>query len=66
MKHVWSRITKVNSSTIPKMAFTQDWTLVQAKDGWIQLLKGGEGVDYGHVRSIQHILKDGKSIIRVS
>ena len=41
-----------NSSTIPKMAFTQDWTLVQAKDGWIQLLKGGEGVDYGHVRSI--------------
>ena len=48
------------------MASTQNWTLIQDKDGWIQLLKSGEGVEYGHVRSIQHILKNGKSILCVS
>ena len=48
------------------MATAANWTLTQDKDGQIQLLKGGKCVDYGYVKSMQNIMKDGKDILCVS
>ena len=49
-----------------KMSSPQNWTLIQDKDGRIQLLKNGEAVEYGYICSIKHIYKDKQSILCVS
>ena len=53
-------------SVLPKMASAPNWTLTQNKDGLIQLLKDGDSVDYGYVKSVKHIMKDDKSMLCVS
>ena len=53
-------------SMLPEMASVPNWTLTQDKDGLIQLLKCGDCVDYGYVKSVQHIMKENKSVLCVS
>ena len=53
-------------SMLPEMASVPNWTLTEDKNGLIQLLKGGDCVDYGYVKSVQHIIKENKSVLCVS